>query len=90
MTSAAYAVELSERALEVLKGLDKGVARRIRDKIWWLAQHTDTIAHEALKGEFAGLFRIRVGHYRVIYYVDHAARRIIVEFIGHRRDIYNA
>lgn len=89
MSASPYSVEISERAYDALERLDKSVARRIRDKIRWLAQHAGSMPHEALKGEFAGMFRIRIGHYRVIYAVDHAARRILIELIGHRRDIYN-
>jgi len=41
-----------------------------------------------LTGEFLGLFRFRVGDWRVVYRVDHSARRIVVIDIGHRRDVY--
>jgi mRNA interferase RelE/StbE len=33
-------------------------------------------------------FRIRVGHYRVVYAVDDEAHVIIVARIAHRRDVY--
>lgn len=40
-------------------------------------------------GKNAGLFRLRVGHYRIIYSVDHG--RLIVHVIdaGNRGQIYN-
>ena len=40
-------------------------------------------------GNNAGLFRLRVGHYRVIYSVDHG--RLIVHVIdaGNRGQVYN-
>lgn len=40
-------------------------------------------------GNNAGLFRLRVGHYRIIYSVDHG--RLIVHVIdaGNRGQIYN-
>ena len=37
-----------------------------------------------------GLYRIRVGQYRVIYAVDRGARLVTVHYIRHRREIYRA
>jgi mRNA interferase RelE/StbE len=37
----------------------------------------------------AGLFKLRVGNYRVIYSFDVEALLITIHKIGHRRDIYN-
>ena len=41
---------------------------------------------EALAGEFAGLYRLRVGEYRVIY--ARTDEGYLVLRIGHRRDVY--
>ncbi|MDO8530690.1 MAG: type II toxin-antitoxin system RelE/ParE family toxin [Dehalococcoidia bacterium] len=43
-------------------------------------------AGEALKGDFAGLFRLRVGDYRVIY--ARTNEGYLVLRIGHRREVY--
>jgi len=34
------------------------------------------------------LYRLRIGNYRVIYKVEPTAKRIIVQYIRHRRDAY--
>ncbi|MBI3073650.1 MAG: type II toxin-antitoxin system mRNA interferase toxin, RelE/StbE family [Deltaproteobacteria bacterium] len=36
----------------------------------------------------AGVWRARVGDYRVVYRVDDRAVTILVVRIGHRRDVY--
>jgi mRNA interferase RelE/StbE len=41
---------------------------------------------EPLSGEFAGLFRLRVGDYRVIY--ARTTEGYLVLRIGHRREVY--
>lgn len=41
---------------------------------------------EALSGEFTGLYRLRVGDYRVIY--ARTDEGYLVLRIGHRRDVY--
>ena len=51
----------------------------------------DPIHHNNIKrltGEFAGLYRFRVGDWRVVYRINEQARTIVVIDIGHRRDIY--
>jgi len=43
---------------------------------------------EALTGELAGLYKLRVGDYRVIYEVLWEEETIVIHAIGHRREIY--
>jgi mRNA interferase RelE/StbE len=43
----------------------------------------------ALKGNFAGLYRYRVGDYRVIYEIREKELVIIIVKVGHRKDIYH-
>ncbi|MBF8279410.1 MAG: addiction module toxin, RelE/StbE family, partial [candidate division NC10 bacterium] len=42
---------------------------------------------EALSGKFKGLYKLRVGDYRVIY--SKTERGYLVLKIGHRRDVYS-
>lgn len=44
-------------------------------------------AGSALKGEFEGLRRLRVGHYRVVYEWQRSELVILVVRIGHRREV---
>ena len=44
------------------------------------------IEGEPLTGEFAGLYRLRVGDYRVIY--ARTEKGYLVLRIGHRREVY--
>ena len=45
-------------------------------------------AGSALKGEFDGLRRLRVGRYRVVYEWQRSELVILVVRIGHRREVY--
>jgi mRNA interferase RelE/StbE len=48
-------------------------------------------AHPRIKrltGTHAGLWRFRVGDWRVVYAVDEASMHVNVMVIGHRRDVY--
>ncbi|MBA3874000.1 MAG: type II toxin-antitoxin system mRNA interferase toxin, RelE/StbE family [Anaerolineae bacterium] len=55
----------------------------------WIARFVETIHHEELTGQWAGYYRIRVGDYRIIYRIEHSELLIVIEAIGHRREIYN-
>ncbi|MBI2351493.1 MAG: type II toxin-antitoxin system RelE/ParE family toxin [Deltaproteobacteria bacterium] len=71
-----------------MERLDQPVARRIVQRIRWLAENVETIKTEGLKGELAGLFKLREGDYRIIYEIVRKERLIIIHSIGHRSRIY--
>ena len=61
------------------------MARRILSKIE-KALRIEGKSGKALTGEFAGLFRLRVKDYRVIY--ARTTEGYLVLRIGHREDVY--
>jgi mRNA interferase RelE/StbE len=84
-----YTITLTGEAQDDLKRLDKAVAKRIVKKLRWLAANAEIHPHAALTGPWGGLYRLRVGDYRVIYALDHQERLIEGIVIGHRRDVYD-
>ena len=85
-----YQVRFMPEAAEDLSCLDKIIAYRILTKIRWLSENFDNLTPELLTGEWRGLFKLRVGSYRVVYTVSQKDQLITVHLIGHRRDIYKA
>ena len=83
-----YRVRILDAATRELARLDKPLARRIIERITWLATNLDTISPEALMGELTGFYKLRVGDYRVIYEILHAEQTLMIHAIGHRREIY--
>lgn len=83
-----YRVRLLDTASKDLAKLDKPVARRIVERVHWLAENLADANLEALTGEFEGLFKLRVGDYRVVYELIHEEQLIMIHAIGHRREIY--
>jgi len=81
----AYNVIYKKSVHRDLKKLSKAEVSRILDQI----EHELTKKPESnpvLKGQFAGLRKIRIGDYRVIYALMGAD--ILVLRIGNRRDVY--
>ncbi|MGH8583033.1 MAG: type II toxin-antitoxin system RelE family toxin [Gammaproteobacteria bacterium] len=85
-----YHVQFTPQALEDLSQLDTQIARRIAEKIQWLGEHYDQIEPETLTGPFAGLFKLRVGDWRVLYTTDPARHTITVHVIAHRSKVYKS
>jgi mRNA interferase RelE/StbE len=85
---AEYRIRILEAASQDIARLDKAVGHRIVRRINWLAANLDAIRLEALTGDLAGLYKLRVGDYRVIYEVLRDEEAIVVHAVGHRREIY--
>lgn len=83
-----YHVLILDAATRELMQLDRTVGRRIVARIYWLAENLDYIKPEALTGDLAGLYKLRVGDYRILYEVLQDEQSIVIHQIGHRRDIY--
>jgi mRNA interferase RelE/StbE len=83
-----YHIRVLEEASRELARLDKPVGRRIAERINWLAANLDSIRPEALRGDLIGLYKLRVGDYRVIYEVIRNEKTIVIHAVGHRREIY--
>ncbi|MEA5467570.1 type II toxin-antitoxin system RelE/ParE family toxin [Spirulina sp. 06S082] len=54
-----------------------------------MAENFEQITPQALTANLAGLFKLRVGDYRVIYSFNSELKLIAVHKIGHRREIYD-
>ncbi len=81
----AYRVEYKSSVVIDLRKIDKKEAKRIIDKLEKdLSEDPD--CGIPLKGQFNGLYKYRVGNYRVIY----AKTRdiIIILWIAHRKKAY--
>lgn len=83
-----YQLELMPEALEDLASLDRPAVQRILEKLRWLAQNLEQLTPEPLRGEWKGVYKLRIGSYRALYTTDRAERRITVHLIGHRREVY--
>ena len=66
-----YEVRWSREALQDLRALERLIADRITRKMEWYCQQTKPLRHaEPLTGTYTGVYRFRVGAYRVLFEVD--------------------
>jgi mRNA interferase RelE/StbE len=83
-----YRLRILQTATLELEQFDKPIAHRISERINWLAVNLDEIRPEPLKGDLAGLYKLRIGDYRVVYEILHDEKMIVIHQVGHRSEIY--
>ncbi len=85
-----WIVELTDGAVKVIDGLDPLTQQRIQRFIEQRLQQTDNPrwTGKALTGKYAGLWRYRVGDYRLVCRIEDARLVVLVVKIGHRRNVY--
>jgi mRNA interferase RelE/StbE len=83
-----YTARILEAAERDLTRLAASAARRILVRIRWLAENIENLRPEPLAGGLAGLFKLRVGDYRVVYEILRKQQLILIHFVGHRREVY--
>ncbi len=83
---ADYRVVIVRAAEKELSSLSPRDHRRAVSRILALAADPRPYGSEKLSG--AEKYRIRQGHYRVVYGIDDVRSVVTVIKIGHRRDVY--
>ena len=86
----SWAYRFDERALKELRRLGKQAQREI------IAHLDERVAGngdprrfgKGLKADLAGLWRYRVGDYRILCQIKNEELLVLVVAVGHRRDIY--
>ena len=80
-----YKIELRRRAQRALDRLPKTDLHAVIEAIKDLAQSPRPRGVEKVRS--AGLWRIRQGDYRIVYFIDDNQKLVTVVRIGHRREI---
>jgi addiction module RelE/StbE family toxin len=88
-----FKVTLLPDAEASFRKLDRSVQKRIAQKIDWLAVNADKIIHHpltSLPDNLRGLCRVRVGDYRIVYWLYQKTKQIRIYEIEHRSEHYGS
>lgn len=84
-------VEIDDRAAKELRSLDgkvqKEILKYLRERI--STEEDPRRFGKALGRELSGLWRYRVGNYRLICLIEDAVFVVLVVRIGHRKEVYS-
>ncbi len=83
-----FFIEYDKSVQHFLEKVNKGIAKRIIDKIEFLLLN-DPVPHTAksIVGE-KGVFRLRIGDYRALYRIDYVKNKIIIFHLDKRSNVY--
>lgn len=84
-----WAIKLTAKSAKALNGFDKLTKQRLENFIDRLARtENPRSSGKALQGALSGLWRYRVGDYRLICQIKDSELIILVLEIEHRKDVY--
>jgi mRNA interferase RelE/StbE len=83
---ASYRLLIKPSAAKELEALPTRDRKRVVTKIQQLASNPRPNGTEKLSGQQR--YRLRQGHYRVLYAIDDAQSAVVIAKIGHRQDVY--
>ncbi len=85
----AWLIRFDKGVERSLAKLDQQIAKRITSKLREIANLDDPRSvGKPLVGNLAGLWRYRVGDYRIICYIDDGELVILVVHVDHRSEVY--
>ncbi len=86
----AWIVKLDTHAIRQLRKLSKVMQRRITSFLQKHIQHSENprISGKPLVGHMSGLWRYRVGDYRIVCKIKDDELTVLVINIGHRKNVY--
>ena len=82
-----YQINFQSSVDKDLRKLSSENCDRLLARIGELANEPMPVQAIKLKGT-EGLYRVRVGDYRIIYEVDASAKNILIHYVRHRREVY--
>lgn len=80
-----YKIFLHPKVAEFLKSLDNELRRRIKKKVKALEENAELIGKPL---RYSNFWSLRIGDYRAIYEINKKESKIIILFIGHRKNVY--
>lgn len=85
----AWRIDFTKAADKALRKLDRPTAGRVLVELEEIAKLGDPRSRgKALTGNLAGLWRYRVGDYRVVCDIEDGVLVILVVDVAHRREVY--
>ena len=82
-----YSVEIKPAARKELEALSDPVLARVIRKLESLADVPRPAGCKKLKG-YKDMWRIRIGDWRVVYFIDETVKLVSILRIAHRREVY--
>lgn len=85
----AWRIDFTKAADKALVKLDKPIAEKVLNELEDISKLEDPRSRgKALVGHLAGLWRYRVGNYRIVCDIEDGVLLILVVDVAHRSEVY--
>jgi mRNA interferase RelE/StbE len=87
----SYRIEIGSHAETQLAALDAAIGASVERKILWLSENAVAMIHRRLVGmpeDLAGLCKLRIGDWRILYWIYHREEIVRIYRIQHRSEVY--
>ena len=85
----AWRIKFTKAADKALQRLDRSVSSRILDELESVSKLEDPRTRgRALRHNLSGLWRYRVGDYRIVCDIEDEVLLVLVVDVAHRREVY--
>ena len=81
----SFLIFLHPKAVRALQKLDRQIGSEIKNKLKELKNRPES----GKKLQYSDFWSLRVGDYRAIHEIDRGEKKVIVLFIGHRKNVYD-
>jgi mRNA interferase RelE/StbE len=82
-----FQIVVESHAVKGLRKLPKEAVQKIIEELKSLPEDPRRSGSRKIVGTDSW-YRIRVGDYRIVYEIDDERKRVLVQAIGHRKDVY--
>jgi len=85
----AYRIVIGRSAEKEIRKLPSSVLKRVVNAISQLSETPRPEGCKKLKGSDEELWRIRIGDYRVLYFIEDEIQLVDIQRVRHRKDVYD-
>lgn len=88
---SSFRVEIGKRADAQLAELDAVIGASVERRMQWLAENAEAMVHRRLVGmpeDLSGLCKLRIGDWRILYWVYPSQKLVRIYRIQHRSEVY--
>ncbi len=83
-----YKIEIKKSAVKEIERLPGNDLQKVLDRIAALSDHPRSVDSRKLTAQEK--YRVRCGHYRILYTIEDDRLIVYVVKVGHRKDVYRA
>lgn len=84
----SYTILLNRKIRKFIENIEEKEKKRLKLKLQSLSENPTPLEVKKMRGAYRNLFRVRMGDFRILYFIDNDVQEIIVVKIDKRKKVY--